>query len=78
MASVNVTSFVQQRQIGNSGGRKKKHVESFLEEKGLTSLINKVISAVSREHLSSCFRPGLTQSRLEISVLGRRGIGLSI
>ena len=43
MASVNVTSFVQERQIGNVGGRKRKHVESFLEEKGLTSLTNKVI-----------------------------------
>lgn len=53
MASVNVTSFVQQRQIGNSGGRQRKHVESFLEEKGLTSLINKECSLTG--HCRSTF-----------------------
>ena len=42
-SSVNVTEFVQQRQIlGNAVRKRQKHVESFLEEKGLTSLINKV------------------------------------
>ena len=42
-ASVNVTDFVHERQIlGNAARRKQKHVENILEEKGLTSLINKV------------------------------------
>lgn len=41
-SAVNVAEFVQHRQIGKAGKRKQKHVESFLEAKGLTSLINKV------------------------------------